>query len=75
VVSAETRFVWEQERLDRSRERPPWRTWHEQWNEKHPGYRFKIYNNFREYFFRGDAAVKELNFTWPEPRWRELQSE
>jgi hypothetical protein len=67
------RFVWEQERLDGYREPPPWKAWFERWNEEHPGHRFKSYNNFRTYFFRGDTAVKELNFSWPERRLGETE--
>ncbi len=59
------RFVWEQERRDGYREPAPWKSWYGRWNEEHPGHRFDNYNNFREYFVRGDAAVKELNFAWP----------
>ena len=62
------RFVWEQERLKGYREPSPWSVWYELWNEENPGHRFESYNNFRTYFFRGDAVVKELNFGWPEPR-------
>jgi hypothetical protein len=69
------RFVWEQERLHGYREPPPWRSWYERWNEEHPGHRRKSYNNFRTYFVRGDKAVKELNFSWPEPRLREPRNE
>jgi hypothetical protein len=60
------RFVWERERLDGYRDPPPWKLWFELWNELHPGHRFKNYNNFREYSVRGAAAIKELNFSWPE---------
>ncbi len=62
------RFVWERERLDGYREPPPWKAWFERWNEENPGHRFKSPSNFRTTFFRGDAAVKGLNFGWPEPR-------
>jgi len=60
------RFVWERERLNGYR-RPFWSALLEQWNEEHPGARFKTYNNFRTYFMRGDKAVKGLNFSWPLP--------
>ena len=60
------RFVWERERLNGYR-RPFWPALLEQWNEEHPGARFKTYNNFRTYFMRGDKAVKVLNFSWPQP--------
>ena len=69
------RFVWEQERLHGCKEPTPWSAFFERWNEQHPGHRFKSYSNFRTYFFRGDAAVKELNFNWPQPRVRESQDE
>lgn len=59
------RFVWERERLDGYREPAPWTEWVERWNEEHPGHRFKTASHFRTYFFRGDAAVKHLNFDWP----------
>lgn len=62
------RFVWRQEREDGYRKPAPWKVWFERWNEEHPGHRFKTYRNFREYFFRGDAAVRELNFVPPKPR-------
>jgi hypothetical protein len=68
------RFVWERERLDGYHEPPPWKSWFEQWNELHPGHRFPNYNNFREYFVRGDAAIKELNFSWPEPRFQSSEA-
>jgi hypothetical protein len=61
------RFVWERERLDGYREPPPWKAWWERWNEENPGHRFKTPSNFRTTFLRGDAAVKGLNFGWPEP--------
>jgi hypothetical protein len=61
-------FVWEQERLEGYRKPSSWRAWFERWNEQHPGHRFKSYRNFREYFFRGNAAVQELNYSWPEPQ-------
>jgi hypothetical protein len=60
-------FVWEQERIHGYRKVPSWRTLYERWNEAHPGYRFKSYNNFRMYFMRGGKAVRELNFGWPQP--------
>jgi hypothetical protein len=59
------RFVWERERLEGYRERPPWKAWFELWNEENPGHRFKTPNAFRMTFLHGDAAVKELNFNWP----------
>jgi hypothetical protein len=62
------RFVWERERLDGYRKPAPWKTWFERWNEEHPGHRFKTVGNFREYFIRGDVAVKDLNFEWPQFR-------
>lgn len=68
------RFVWEQERKNGYCEPPPWRTWCELWNEEHTDHRFKDYRHFRTYFSRGDAAVKELNFTWPMPRLKEAPS-
>lgn len=58
-------FVWERERLDGYREPAPWKAWFERWNEEHPGHRFKTAGNFQEYFFRGNTAVKSLNFEWP----------
>ncbi len=60
------RFVWERERLDGYRERAPWTAWLERWNDKHPGHRIETPSNFRTYFLRGDAAVKHLNFDWPD---------
>jgi hypothetical protein len=62
-------FFWERERLEGYREPPPWKAWFERWNEEHPGHRFESYSHFRMYFLRGDAAVKELNFGWPEFRF------
>ena len=59
------RFVWERERLDGYRERAPWTAWLKRWNAEHPGHRIETPSNFRTYFFRGDAAVKHLNFDWP----------
>ncbi len=35
------------------------------WKELNPDTQIKDYRNFRTYFTRGDAAVKELNFGWP----------
>lgn len=63
-----TRFVWQQERRDGYRKRPPWKAWCERWNEEHPGHRFKTPNAFRMAFVHGNAAVKELNFNWPQSR-------
>ena len=60
------RFVWEREREDGYREPPPWTKWVEQWNETHPEHRFDSASHFRTYFFRGDAAVKGLNFQAPD---------
>ena len=59
------RFVWERERSDGYREPAPWTAWLERWNNEHPGHRIETASNFRTYFFRGDAAVKHLNFDWP----------
>ncbi len=59
------RFVWERERIDGYREPAPWTEWLRRWNDKHPGHRIETASNFRTYFFRGDAAVKHLNFDWP----------
>jgi hypothetical protein len=59
------RFVWERERRDGYRERAPWTAWLRQWNDEHPGHRIGTASNFRTYFSRGDAAVKHLNFDWP----------
>ncbi len=59
------RFVWERERLDGYREPAPWTEWLRQWNDEHPGHRIETASNFRTYFFRGDAAVKHLNFDSP----------
>ncbi len=65
------RFVWERERLDGYREPAPWTEWVEQWNEEHPGHRFKTASNFRTYFLRGAETVNHLNFDWPKrPRPR-----
>lgn len=55
------RFVWEQERSN-GYKRPPWPVLLKQWNEEHPGARFKTYNHFRMYFTRGAKVVKEANF-------------
>lgn len=63
------RFVWERERRDGYREPAPWTAWVEQWNKEHPGHRFESASHFRTYFFRGDAAVKHLNFDWPNFEW------
>jgi hypothetical protein len=59
------RLVWKRERLNGYREPAPWKAWFERWNEEHLGHRFTSAGNFREYFFRGDAAVKSLNFECP----------
>lgn len=58
-------FVWERERLDGYRERAPWTAWLREWNDMHPGHRIETPSNFRTYFLRGDAAVKHLNFDYP----------
>jgi len=58
------RFVWEQERQGGYKKRS-WNSLREQWNEEHPGHRFKTYNQFQKYFKRGADVVKELNFRWP----------
>ena len=62
---AVARFVWERERLDGHRRRAPWTKWVEQWNDEHPGHRFKSANHFRTYFIRGNAAVAHLNLDRP----------
>jgi hypothetical protein len=62
------RFVRERARLEGYREPPPWKAWFERWNEEHPGHSFESYSHFRTYFFRGDAAVKQLNFASPKVR-------
>jgi hypothetical protein len=59
------RFVWERERLDGYRKPAPWTKWVKQWNEQHPGHRFKSAGHFCTYFFRGDAALRHLNFDPP----------
>jgi hypothetical protein len=62
------RFVWACERRDGYREPAPWTEWVKEWNDKHPGHRFETASpasHFRMYFFRGDAAVKHLNFDSP----------
>lgn len=59
------RFVWKRDRLDGYRDPAPWTEWVELWNAEHPEHRFKSASHFRTYFFRGDAAVKHLNFDWP----------
>lgn len=60
------RFVHEQYRLGRYPDRPPWKAWFERWNEENSGHRFETPNSFRMAFLRGDAAVKHLNFDWPD---------
>lgn len=59
------RFVWDRERLDGHRERPPWTKWVEQWNDEHPGHRIDTASHFRTYFFRGNAAASHLNLDPP----------
>ncbi|WP_273888842.1 hypothetical protein [Rubrobacter naiadicus] len=61
------RFVWQRERADGRRKRPPWKAWFEIWNKEHPGHRFNTPDAFRMAFLRGSAAVKELNFAPPQP--------
>ncbi len=70
------RFVWEWCRADGYHGPPPWTEWLRQWNDEHPGHRIETASNFRTYFLRGDAAVKDLNFGWPnfEHKSRELDT-
>ena len=58
------RFVRKQERLH-DHVRPSWPELFRQWKKLNPGTQIKDYRNFRTYFIRGDATVKELNFGWP----------
>ena len=66
------RFVWKQERLHGYREPTPWFTFFQQWKNENPKTDIKDYRNFRTIFFRGNAAVKELNYNWPQPRNKSL---
>ena len=59
------RFVWERGRLNEYRESTPCTAWLKQWNAEHPHHRVETASNFRTYFFRGDVAVKDLNFDRP----------
>jgi len=59
------RFVWERERLHEHGKPRPWTAWWKEWNDEHPGDRIKTAGNFCTYFVRGEAAVKHLNFDWP----------
>ena len=59
------RFVWRRDRHEGYRERPTWTRWVEQWNDEHPGHRFKTASHFRTYFYRGVAAVTHLNLDSP----------
>lgn len=59
------RFVYERDRLDEYRDSAPWTKWVEQWNDEHPGHRFRTASHFRTYFLRGDSAVNHLNFGRP----------
>jgi len=61
------RFVWEQERLHGYKEPTPWSALFRRWKDKNPETEIKTYNNFRTLFFRGNRAVKELNFNGPQP--------
>jgi hypothetical protein len=65
------RFVWERERLDGYRHPAPWTKWVKQWNNEHPGHGFKSTSDFYTYFFRGDAAVRHLNFYPPKVELQE----
>jgi hypothetical protein len=69
------RFVWEQERLYGYREPTPWSNYFQRWKDENPMTDIKNYRNFRTIFFRGDTAVKELNYNWPQPRIESLPEE
>ena len=67
VTLAKSANQWEIENHAIPAEPPLSSALYRRWKEENPETEIKSYNNFRTIFFRGDAAVKELNYNWPQP--------